>query len=366
MELVKCPYADERLGRPMNTSALDQIKRHLKSALSSVASFHAMVPPDVVGWERMSMAVLDLLVAPAVFVVSREGAVLPASVAVGHKLAAGYFDVLKRVLRAELSGRPREPTVEGVLELVREERALIGASEVCAGPPKLIRRTTEVLLHGRPGACSGGDEERVAIARRLFQQLVLGLAWVTFDHAVEAELLGLTGEVLTPRNRFIEHEALARIAELGHEGAAWLRPGGRLLEEIPARLRAPVVLAIEGHDTGCGRFEARAELERLHEPDASALYLRDRVFVSEIAARFASYVDVYRALWSSQWQLESELNRLLGRPASISASMGTLAVPRPRAWRWFETCLGVRARLDVATMPPTVRVRRRHKPAQQG
>lgn len=341
MELVPCPYPDERHGISMHQSALEQIRGYLKPVLRDIASFHGTLPPEVGGWRRMVLAILDQLSGPAVHVLRGGARPVPARLAVGYKLAAGFFDVSKHLLRRELIGEARPPTASRFLELVKDERALIGASEVCAGPPKLIRRATEVLLAGDVEEGGAADPRRREVAERLAHQLVLATTWKIFDAAAEAELLRCCAGEVEPANPFIADKLAARMRELDAADP----PSGRVCSEspiawVPPPHRDPLLEAIEGYHRAppAAGLDALAELTP-HR--VSALRPSGAEVSRAVEERFLRYLAVRRALVRAQLRLEWELRDVLDRPERASVALGKLVLPVCRTSPWFRACLGV-------------------------
>lgn len=356
IELRSCPYSDERLGQPMNMSALTQVKRHLEAVLEEVAQFRAMSPEGNPTWAEVFVAVIDQLAAPARYLLetrARRGPV-PAQCAVGHKLAAGYFDVLRKLLLREALGDRRPVSVKNLLTFVKEQRALIGASEVCAGPPNLIARVSEVLVNGMPTDAVALPLERVSIARLLSLQVQVGIAWELFD--LESERRFLFDEIgrahLRPRNAFIERKLDERIDELSR-GAGSI---GVALPELPETL-AP---------------DALKRLETvLHEPRENGSYVRTRDVIGQllsysdgaveltlpsadavVAASFARYLVTFREFVRVQCTIEQELRTRLGFAVDASIKLHPTVLPKPKGLDWYEVVLGHSLRSEPVPSAP--------------
>ena len=352
MELRSCPYSDERRGQPMNMSALTQVKQHLEAVLEEVAQFRAMSPEGNPTWAEVFAAVIDQLAGPARYLLetrARRGAV-PAQCAVGHKLAAGYFDVLRKLLLREALGDRRPVSVKNLLTFVKEQRSLIGASEVCAGPPKLIVRVSDVLVNGMPTGAVALPLERVSIARLLSLHVQVGIAWELFD--LESEKRFLIDEIgrahIRPRNAFIERKLDERIDELSR-GAGSI---GVALPELPETLAT----------------DARKRLETvLQEPCENGSYARASEVIGQllsysdgaveltlpsadavVAASFARYLVTFREFVCVQCAIEQELRTRLGFTVEASIKLHPTVLPKPKGLDWYEVVVGHSLRSDLA------------------
>lgn len=342
MVLEPAPYDDARKGLAMNVSALEQVQRHLKSVLDDIGGFHALRPPGPRSWESMLLAVVDQLSAPIVHVI-RQGSAearVPASKAVGYKLAAGYFGALRKLLAAAAHGDTREATPETFLEFVSTQRLLIGGNEVCAGPPRLIDWTTRVFMDGVAGAPPCGEPVRLTVATLLTQQVQLGLAWELFDAAAEARLLGEYGQRMRARSTFLATALADRLEALA---AAQPRPSWEAARRaLPASLtgaeRASLLEAMAAHAAG-GRASASAQLEELALRGEGALDLDEGVGAA-LARHFATWLEVYPRFCAQQAELETALRRVLGRDTGAPIEMSALMMCPSRALRWFEAAVG--------------------------
>ena len=337
MVLEPAPYEDERKGLAMNVSALEQVQRHLKAVLEDIGAFHAGRPRGPPSWETMFLAVIDQLAAPIVHVL-REGHAavrVPAARAVGYKLAAGYFGALRRLFTEQARGEAREVTAEAFLHFIHERRLLVGGNEVCAGPPRLIERTTRVFLEGSPGEHALVGPLRPRLATLLLRQVQLGLAWELFDGAAEVHLLRTYGTRLRARSPFLAaalNDALAAIATSRDSWDAARRalPTGvdalelqRAFDAHASALRLPTTLAFE-------------ELARLRE---GALELDADVGVA-LAGHFATWLQVHTRVAELQGTLELELREVLGLERCAPVELSALMMSPSRALRWLEAGLG--------------------------
>ncbi len=342
MELRACPYHDARKGSPMNVSALAQVTRYLQPVLSEIRDFGAACGEVPSTYARVMMTVVDLLARPVVLVLeagSLEQRV-PAQAAVGYKLAAGFFGVIADVLAAEVSGPPLPATTDALMHFVHKRRALIGAGEVCAGPPAMIARACDELLEGyKTGDPQHVSAERVQLARGLTEQIQLGRVWEAYDLAVERMILtGNWRSQLSFRTRYLQGELERRSFDACRPGIlpeptlAPRLPGGLELDEriqrtltftaadlvVPSRVVADLVARREG-----------------------AMFLPEDKTAS-LAARVCHYAMVLQSFLRVQWENELQLRRLLGLSSQQAMKASAQVMPPPQAKRWLEATLGHR------------------------
>lgn len=366
IELRTCPYDDERRGGAMNVSALEQIERHLRSVFKDAAAFHATLDPSLSGWTPMALCVIDQLSGPARCLLRGADATagapgrVPARVAVGYKLAAGYFDVTRRLLAMELTEPSLEPSVDAFLDFVHAQSALVGQGEVCAGPPKLIRRTTHVLFHGAPGASPLADPMRVVVASALLDQVRLGMAWRCFDEAAEAALLGATRDALAPASSFLAQALAAKLDELDRSAP---RP-------LPFRPPVEVFGALAATDPRRSFLGALADYgpDPTPDPEIEGLPTLDNPvlrFTTPLAGRLFArsvrgYVEAYRRLLAAQWWLEQRIRAALGLALDAPMTLDGLLAPKPLALRWLQAGLGLTLRCEPSA-DPVAELRRRDR-----
>ncbi|MEZ4363218.1 MAG: hypothetical protein R3B48_23790 [Kofleriaceae bacterium] len=341
LELVACPYRDERKGRLMNRSALEPTVRALPEVAADVAAVHVALPADLTGWPRMLAVVLDQLAAPARFLLDarRDDVKVPALLAAAHKLAAGYFGALRALLRdlaAEL-GPAAECSAAGFLSYVRERGSLIGASEVCAGTPRHIELLTRLFVGGAQELGAAADSARraslvpgrLALAQLVASQVQLGIEWSVFDELVERELLveaHARGQ-LRPRTAFLADRLAERVAELEARPC----PGSRLRgapDEAATAAEAEIVHQLLGYDDAALRLD----------PELRVRY----------AQRFADAIARYRRLIAEQERLEREVRGALGYPVELEVPLNPLLCPRPRSLEWLEAFSGHRLQRRAA------------------
>jgi len=355
MELRQCPYADERHGQPMNVSALGQITRYLDAVLDDIRAFRSSLPgADGEEWTELLTTVIDQLAGPAVHLLRSRGASPPIAArrAVGHKLAAGYFGVARGVLVAEARGERPEVSVEGLHQFVRESRALIGASEVCAGPPHMIAQVSGVLLHGKSEERAAPD--RVSLAETLSAQVAASVAWELFDQAIERRLLleDAPGAAIRPRTATIRAalaERTAHVAEARRpateEDAARAVPA-TLGVQARAQMRA---MLGEGGLAAPEHAGAARVVADLLDRDEGAVERLGGDVREQVARRLAGYLLAYRSTVSALFQLELRMRAILGYSPDVPMKLNGVVFPLPRCVLWVEALLGHRLRCEPST-----------------
>lgn len=375
-ELIPCPYHDERHGRPMNKSALEPTMRSFAAVLAEVSAFHAALAPAPPSWPRMLAAVLDQLVAPARYLLeqrSTEGPV-PADLAAGHKLAAGYFGTLRRLLREDAAGpgAAPDPSSEGFARFVRERGALIGASEVCAGPAHNIHVLTRLFLDGvtTPGVRRGVVErpvsaERLQLAHVLAAQVQLSVVYEVMDELTERRVLlevDGTPRALPTRTAYLSQRLADRAAEL----LALTPPRAHGLDRhLPALVEDPELRAAAAAPMAEPVAVAEAEpVMRLLESGEAAVVLSAPAR-QEYALRFATLLRRHRLFIQAQWRLERLLRRALGYSTEVGFRLNATLCPRPRALEWFDVFTGHRLSW-VAGEAPVLTARNHHREVTLG
>lgn len=357
MELKACPYHDERQGKPMNVSALAQITKHLDAVLGDIRAFAGALPGQRAQWRRVLIVVLDQLAGPAIHVLKTRDMVppVPARVAVGHKLAAGYFGVVREILAREAQGEQRVVSVESLGRFVKETRALIGESEVCAGPPHLIGRVSEALIDGgATPAASQVPPARIDIATALSHQVGLSIAWELFDAAIERHLLfgEVARDVLHPRTEIVRRELDRRLVELADpkrspplESAAAAVP-----PEAPTAGALRTRLGSRGTQDAAfpQAAEKVAELLALGE---GGLQLLDASRRDSVARCVTGYFLTYRSVVVALFTLEQRLRQLLGYAPEAPMKLNGVVLPAPKCMRWAEMLLGHKLRCPTRLTP---------------
>lgn len=337
MVLKECPYHDERNGMPMNVSALTQLTKHLEAVLADMSAFRTAQNAEV-SWLILMEAVVDQLLGPGRFVLTEgmaDGKV-SAKLAVGHKLAAGYFGVLKGLLQDEIRGHQQDLNVDFLLDYISRNRSLIGASEVCGGPPVMIKKVTSVLFGEGWYEPFPLDPVRAPVARLLAKQVRLGVAWELYDLACEYALLriGESASHLHPRNSFIGTKLAARVELLS---AKQNDPGifgmhvalAKFLQHGDVRKRA----SIDSFDT----HEKICDLVLGHNGAIDA----NHDFAETAATIFVDYVRMATQVISAQEALEREIRAILKHKEDARVHLNAHLLPSLRAGEWMEAILGL-------------------------
>jgi len=361
MEFGPCPYDDYRFGKSMNLDALVQIKGNLKPVLKDVAAFRAAAEVKAPTWPNMFLTILDQLSGPASFYLRRRNLAdpLPVPRAVGYKLAAGFFDVMMRLLRRDLVAPVEPVTAEAFLEIVDVEQALAGPAEVCGGPIRLIARATRVFLEGDDDAEPLDDPVRHGIAEVLATQLRLGLIWRSYDDLVEREVLSLYEEgQLRPKTTVVERALQERLAH--HRGGATAPTVSQLVAGLPEAAKGLAdALAMTEPDRR-GAAPARQVLAELTTFGDGGLDPETPAAESRMVEGCAAYLVALAAFIRTQVALERELRSVLELPQDVGVTVGGLSLPLPRARRWFETMLGHKLSYET-TLEPAMAFRNHHR-----
>ncbi len=365
MVLRACPYRDSRRGYSMNVSALEQMTAHLDWVLHDVVAFRRASEKKLKSWDLMLAGILDQLSGPLRHLLSAGNGEsrVPARLAVGHKLAAGYFGVVTQIIKQEAFGRHTQNHVEAFLSEIERQNALFGASEVCAGPPNLIRRCTAAwlapdsalaaVLKPMENPPATPSEARVSVSHHLLEQVRLGLAFGAYDSAVEARFLRRWGPELDPHNSFIEKRlVLARMKAAEHpklpdDAAARLLLRGE--EANPARqaLAALMNASFHGH-APTAAVKLYAALLRCRK---GALRIENSAAVDVLAADIANYVECLRRLNQYQWELEMRVRTDLQLPLATPVKLGSLQRPLPAFLDWIEAMLGYKVVCEPTQRP---------------
>lgn len=156
IEYKQCHYAGSRhLANPMNVSALRQSSEHwdeIVDALAFVRSRYAELResfgPDIMDVWRVSQLGCSL---PWYFILER-GEVAPAYAAALSKIALGTALLSHRLLQDALVQRwvPPPFTASVLHDLAESTGTLLGETEVCSAPAKMIVDFLEVLVSGVP------------------------------------------------------------------------------------------------------------------------------------------------------------------------------------------------------------------------
>ena len=361
MEMRVCPYPDARRGMWMNVSALRQVVRHAGAVERDIQAFHRLRAEPEPSWWGMWLAVVDQLAAPARHVLDKRDrtARVPVIASVGHKLAAGYFGALVRLQTQLARGADVPPDLDAFLAFLDTERSLVGASEACAGPRKMIRRFTDVFLSGAhepSGSPEPAAPVRLVVARALCQQVGLGIAWRQLDACVERWLLIEPGVVsrLAPRTRTIERALRTRVDELrcvverpAVEHALRALPPG--LDRVTvAALRSAVLC--EGEPWG----DVEHSLRTILDEHAGAFVWDEPGDAAAIARCMAQHLHAHRVFVAALYRQELEIRSAIGYPSEVPMSLGPLIHPLSGAMRWLEAATGRRLSCRPSASPALV------------
>lgn len=191
IEYKQCPYAGSRyLVKPMNASALRQASAHWGEILDALAfvrrqytSARGIYGPDIMDVWRVSQLGCAL---PWFYILRGETA--PAYAAALAKVSLGTAVLSQQLLSDALARQWAPPpfTGESLLALTESTGTLVGETEVCAAPDRMIRRFLEVLVEGDPNMLGIGavaslhaDHEAVLRFGSHYASLKL-LLWVHF------------------------------------------------------------------------------------------------------------------------------------------------------------------------------------------
>ncbi|MEQ1658382.1 MAG: hypothetical protein ABL896_06345 [Hylemonella sp.] len=342
MDMRECPYAGARQGRWMNMSALAQVSRHYNPVMAEIAAFRQQVGGAQAGWSDILAAVLDQLARPAIHLLQQRDTrgPVPAQVAVGHKLAAGYFGVMRTLLERLALGQALPVSTDAFLALVDETSALVGTAEVCAGSPQMLRNASKVLVEGNPTNEPALEQNRLSVAICLAQQVQLGIFWHFYDKTHLWELIrGETRKRLVPGNVHLTRKLERTMAEL--PASAPSRPDSSAL---PSSLDAGAkyLLSDALRDAASPKTleeDLRAATLLLGEAGSAIRY---EGAAAPFALRVARYLNAHRLFREELYALERKLRGLLGFPADAPIRLGATVFPTPQALPWYELVLGRR------------------------
>ena len=340
MEMRQCPFAGVRHNQLMNVSALAQISHYFNPVLEEIAAFRRQAGGTNVTWDDILAGVVDQLSRPAIYLLQQrnERGPVPARMAVGHKLAAGFFGVLRDLHERLALGRKLPLTVDTFLALVDETGALIGASEVCAGSPQMIRRASTALLEGDPENRVELDPLRIDIARCLALQVQLGIFWHLYDRVHLWSLIrGEFRQSLTPCNDFLTRKLESAEDELN--AVAPLLPNCAMLPEaLDAQLRHKLGEALcDVTDPQALEEDLCTATQLLNEPGSAIRYDGE---TEMFALRVARYLNSRRMIVDELSRVELELRGHLDFPSDTPIRLGLAVFPKPQALPWYELILG--------------------------
>lgn len=339
MEMRLCPYSGVRNGKWMNMSALTQISQHYNAVMDEVAAMRRQVDGS---WDGILAVVLDQLARPALHLLQQRDAQgpVPAQAAVGHKLAAGFFGVMRTLHERLALGMDLPVSVEGFLELVEQTGALVGANEACAGSPQMIRKASTTLIEGEARKAVTLAPQRLEMARCLALQVQLGIFWYHYDRQHLWELLrGQTRQSLRPCNDFLNRKLERAAAELPQEMPA-RAVATRLPQALESGARYRLADALRdaaSPDALAKDLETAAGL--LRQPGSVIAY---EGRVESFALRVARYLNAHRLFSQELERLEQRLRTLLDLQSPAPVRLGGTVLPLPQALAWIEMVVGRR------------------------
>lgn len=340
MEMKACPYAGIRHGKLMNVSALVQISHYFNPVMAELAAFRRQAAGAEATWDDLLACVIDQFSRPAIYLLQQQSlqGPVPARMAVGHKLAAGFFGVMRGAHERLALGATLPVTVEAFLGLVDEMGALVGASEVCAGSHQMIRKATIALVEGNFDNLTELDCMRIEIARYLALQVQTGIFWDLYDRVHWWSLIrGEFREQLKPRNIFLAHKLESEQNRV--DAIAPPRPKGEALPvALDAALRARLANALRDEADPQALEEDRLTAIRLL--DAPGRPVGYNGAAAPLALRVANYLNTRRLFVAELSRIELDLRRCLGFPLDAPIRLGTAVFPRAQALPWYELILG--------------------------
>lgn len=187
IEYRVCPYPGSRQqsGRPMNVSALRQTSAHWDEIIEALGLLRAAYAearggygPDVMDLWRVSQLGSAL---PWYFVL--DGAALPAYAAALSKATLGTGILAQRLILKMLaeSWAPPPFTAQALAGLAESTGTLVGETEVCSAPDRMIARFLEALIDGAPG---GGVATVAPLAAARDRVLGFGASYCAFKLAM--------------------------------------------------------------------------------------------------------------------------------------------------------------------------------------
>ena len=342
MDMRPCPYAGIRQGKWMNASALMQLSRHYDTVMGEMGTFRRQAGGATATWDDILAGVLDQLARPAIHLLQRRDArgPVPARVAVGHKLAAGFFGVMRNLHERIALGADLPVSVEAFLNLVEQTNALVGPAEVCAGSPPMIRNTCITLIEGGDRPAVALEANRLEMARCLGMQVQLGIFWELYDRSHVWELIrGETRQQLRPSNVFLVRK-LERAVDDVPVAAPPQPDAQRLPAGLEAASRQRLADALRDAADALALAEDLQTAEQLLGQPGSAIAYAGAA--APFALKVASYLNAHRIFTDELCRLEHRLRALLGLTAPAPIRLGRTVSPLPLALPWYELVVGRR------------------------
>ncbi|MFP3874116.1 MAG: hypothetical protein ACLFV1_06640 [Thiohalophilus sp.] len=358
MEMKLCPFHDIRKDRWMNVSALEQITHYLNPVLEEMAAFRRLAGGDDATWDDILACVIDQLSGPAVYLLQQRSlhGPVPARIAVGHKLAAGMFGVMRGLCERRALGTGLPVSVDTFMDLIEETGALLGATyEACAGSMPMIRKACTALIEGNSDNRLQISPLRIELARNLALQVQLGVFWHLYDQVHLWSLLrGELRENLTPCNSFLQNK-------LEHAGnnlavhAPSLPNSAMLPDALDAALCQRLTDALnDAADPSTLKEDRWTAAELLEQPGSPIPFDGS---TNAMAERIAGYLHTYRLFETELSGIERELRQQLGFPLDTPISLGDAALPTPQALSWYEFILGRRLGADGRLTGKSIKIK---------
>lgn len=343
MEMRKCPFDGIRNDKWMNVSALAQITSYYKPVLAEMAAFRRQSEKTNPTWDDILAGVLDLLAGPAIYLLQKRNppGKVPAQVAVGHKLAAGMFGVLRSLHEQLALGNKLPVNVDSFLNLVDETDALVGAAmEACAGSPPMIRKASVALLEGGAEDQIDIDPIRLDIARDLGLQVQLGIFWQLYDRQhLWSLMMGDARQHLVPCNQFLQNKIENAAKDMSKDAPP--KPDSSMLPlALDPTLRQQLIAALDLNvEPAFLEQDLKSANDLLNEPGSVIGYNGD---LNTFALSVANYLNSYRLFKTELSRLEQQLRGYLGFSQETPIQLGGVVFPTPQALPWYEHILGKR------------------------
>lgn len=342
MDMRVCPYAGIRQGKWMNYSALMQLSRHYDAVMGEMGTFRRRAAGATASWDDILAGVLDQLARPAIHLLQQRDArgAVPAQAAVSHKLAAGFFGVMRNLHEQIALGADFPVSVEAFLQLVEQQNALVGPAEVCAGSPQMIRNTCMTLIDGGNRPAVVLEDARLEMARWLALQVQLGIFWQLYDRCHVWELIrGDTRQQLRPSNVFLVRK-LERALDEVPQSMPPPADGARLPAGLDAASRQRLADALRDAAAPAALAEDLQTAEQLLGQPGSAIAYAG--VAAPFAFKVASYLNTHRVFTEELCRLEQRLRDLLGMTGAAPIRLGRTVSPLPQALPWYELVVGRR------------------------
>jgi hypothetical protein len=284
IEYRACPYSGSRRDRVMNVSALRQTSAHWDEIVAALGFLRAAYAearggfgPDVMDVWRVSQLGSAL---PWYFVL--RGEPLPAYAAALSKATLGTGILAQRLLHKMLreAWAPPPLNTEALRALAESTGTLVGETEVCAAPDKMIARFLDALVAGaaRPGIVDHliAERDRVLAFGACYAQFKLAL-WLYF----QARRF-LYADVAAAAPRAADRDAMIALLAAPCEPPDFFVIEPPDLAAVPPALRAAWLAQLAG-------------LIAPFAPDGSDQIVRDRVVAMAAAMADADGAPVARA-----------------------------------------------------------------------